>query len=365
MVFYICSNVYRQSVMEAVREAGQLAAESLVADDVHLLEYMKKNISSLSHADRLLIDMNCIKDLDDEFIQAVEMYRVMYNESRIIILATNYEAGDLLLTRCFSMGIYDLITTDDFNQVKSELEYCITTGKTYKDSLAYKEEKAVSEKLVIKSEIKQVVSKVMVGVCGTGSRMGTTHAAVLAANFLRNRGFRVALVERNPSGTFGAIRESFEQPEYESGFSVNNVDYFASCTDDVLNMVAGRAYNFIILDMGASGGADMVEFNRCEKKLIICGSKPWETERLGDVFSLFPEDVLKGYHYLFNFTAEGNRDAIRKGMGVLRKNVHFTAYTPDPFHSSVFADGDEIFAEYMPVMETGKKRLFGGLKKWR
>lgn len=365
MVFYICSNVYKQSIIAAVTEAGELAAESLVADDVHLLEYMKKNISSLSQVSRLLIDMNCIRDFDDEFIQAVEMYRVMYDTSRIILLATNYEPGDSLLTRCFSMGIYDLITTDDFNQVKSELEYCITKGKSYKDSLAYKEEKAVSEKLVIKSEIKQVVNKVMIGICGAGSRMGTTHTAILAANFLRSNGFRVALAERNLSGAFAAVKESFEQSGYESGFSVNNVDYFASCTDEILNRIAGRAYNFIILDMGSVDEADMVEFNRCEKKIIVCGSKPWETAYLSDVFAMFPEDILQGYYYLFNHTAAGNRDAIKKGMGVLKKNVHFMSYVPDPFPSSDFTDGAEIFREYLPAAETGKRDLFGGLKKWR
>ena len=46
-----------------------------------------------------------LKDTDEEIIQAVENYRMMYDSCRIIILATNRRAGDGLLSHLFHQSL--------------------------------------------------------------------------------------------------------------------------------------------------------------------------------------------------------------------------------------------------------------------
>lgn len=364
MIYYMSSPVYHQAILEVLEQTAEMAVDNRVSEEVGLLELMRKDITKFGNIEKLIIDLNCVIDLEDEIIQALEMYRVMYNESRVILLATNYEAGDSLLTACFQMGIYDLIITDDFNEVKNELLDSLQRGKTFKDSIRFKEKKGTEEKLIIKSEVKQVVNKVMLAITGTDPRMGVTHLAIMMAGFLRSRGFRIALVERNESKDFSAIKESFDAIAFEYGFSIGSIDYYPACTDEVLNMVVGKAYNFIILDYGDVTETDFVEFNKCEKQFIVCGSKPWETQSLNRLFSMFPENVLKNYHYLFNFTEKKNRAALKKGMGVLEQ-VYFPSYVPDPFNSHDFVNAEEIFAQYLPVPEEKRNSYLQKIMKGR
>ena len=356
MVYFIASNVYKQVIVEAVTDVGEIASHNTVSDDVHILPFFRKEMVNMSVYDKLIIDMNAIKDLPDEIIQALDMYRVMYGDTRIIIVATNFEPGDELLTKFFQMGIYDLITTDDFSELKAELVKCLSTGKTYKDSVAYKDVKQQLDKLLIHSEIKQSVNKILCAVFGTHPRMGTTHQCILMANYLRTKGFRCCICERNPSQAFKSVQESFDCSVFEFGFSVNNVDYYPDCSDEILNVVTGKAYNFIILDMGSLSAEDtgMVEVNKAEMQFMICGSKPWEMDTIATFFN-YPEDILSNYHFLFNYTDVSNQKDIRKGMGAL-KHVFFTEYTPDPFNSHRFAAGDTIFRKYLPQEE--EKRGF-------
>lgn len=361
MVFYIASQTYQEIISRTVKESGRILAGGECSNELYLLKYIKENIRKLSELDSLIVDLAALHDTDEEIINALDMIRLMYDEIRIIILAANRLQGDELLSKCFQMSIYNLINTDDFVVIKNELLLCITEGKKYKDAVIYKDNKQ-QEKVIIKNEIKQTVNKVLIGMAGTQERIGTTHNCIVMANYLRKRGYMVAIAEMNPSKCLDTVLMAFEEKLFEdSYFSLSGVDYYPETNADKLGSILGKSYNFILADFGNINApkCDRVTFNKADVRIIIAGSKPWEIDYINEIFSISDKETLKQYHYCFNFTVDKNKDAIREGMAELDQ-IYFLSYQEDPFTTADFPAAEIILEQYMPIKlnETKRKGIF-------
>ena len=110
--------------------------------------------------------------------------------------------SQVLLKKCFEMGILKIITTDDYKILQDELVYCIKKGMSYRDAAKYKD--SVPEKISVKHTRKTVMKR-MIGIAGTCENIGVTHNAIVLANFFRQKGYMVALVEKNNSGAFETL----------------------------------------------------------------------------------------------------------------------------------------------------------------
>lgn len=357
MVFYIASNTYKEVISRAIKETDEILAGAVSSDEIFLLKYIKENGNQLSGLDMLVIDLTSCQDVDDEIVQALEQIRILDYETRIILLAANRSEGDALLTKCFQMSIYNIICTDDFLEIKNQLSRCLTAGMEYKDAIRFKEVKT-KEQLVVKKEIKQVVSKVMIAFAGASARIGVTHHVIVLANYLRAHGFMVAIAEYNNSQAFVQIQEAFGESTLEDGcFSIRGVDYYASSDTNKIGSILGKSYNFVLVDFGCYETCDRVTYNKADVRMIVAGSKPWEVEAVNAVFEHADKETLKQYHFLFNFTPEKDRKTIRESMGEISR-VYFLNYTEEPFVSGDFAAADEILKGYMPIQIEKKKGLF-------
>lgn len=361
MIYYYVSNVYHNTVLEAIQNTNEVIANNLVSDEIFINEEIKYAISSFKSVNIIIIDLNSLKDEDEEIIEAIEMIRTMYDNIRIIILAANRKEGDILLTKCFAMGIYDIITSKDYIEIKNEIIYCLETGKKYGDSLKYKDV-IENDKISIKSEIRQVVNKITVGIIGSQNRIGNTHLMIILANYLRSKGFRVAMIEKSDTHAFEYIRDSYECKFENNHFKLDNNDYFPSNSKDdgIILTVMQSAYNFIITDYGIYKNANMDEFNKQDIKIVICGSKPWEIANINGLFESQSKEQLIEYNYIFNYINEKKSgEYLRENMGELKK-VYFASFEADPFTSHEFPGADEIFKKYIvePEKENVKKKKF-------
>ena len=356
MIYYIASNVYSNSISEAINITNEIVATNIIGHDVTLLETLKKDISNMGNIDKLIIDLNALRDQDDEIIQALEMFRMMYDEPRVIILAAGHFPGDLLLTQCFQMGIYDIIAAQDFNIIKEELLFCIREGKKYKDSVVFKDAK--NEKLIIKNEIKKNIYKVLIGMAGIQKHIGVTHSCILLANYLRQSGFRVAICEvmnqKLEMSDYEFIQDSFDMELFDNAFTLSNIDYYPNMLITELHKI-DKPYNFIILDFGTYADSDLVMYNKCEIKMLVTGSKAYEIPNINQIFENATKESLKEYHFLFNLTDKSQYQDILSQMNEFKENVHFLAYAGEVFESSEFPDGIDIFGQYIPQIEMQKK----------
>lgn len=357
VTYYIASSSFHQIISQSIQEAGYILDGGDTSGDVYLKKFVKENFSRLGSIDEIVIDLCALKDLDEEIISALEVLKVNYSEMRIIILAANRYEGDDLLTKCFQMAIYDLIVSEDYLEIHNELLECLKTGKTYKDSIRFKDAHP-AENVVVKTEIKQVVSKVLIGIIGAGSGVGCTHNSIVLANFLRKKGFMVALAEINSSGAFKKIQDAYDLQMFDDRyFSMAGIDYYPGTTSDSLGNVLGKSYNFIICDFGTYENAERVLFGKCDIRIIIAGTKPWEMDRLNLIFAKDSSATLAGYQYCFNGTPSAQMDDVRQGMGEL-KNVYFLNATIDPFSAGDFSGAEIILKEYLPEEEKTQKKGF-------
>lgn len=363
MIVYITGSTYFQVIKNTVESTGELVMQTEISEEIDFYKYIKTNIAKLDGAEKLIIDFSVCQNTDEEIVKALEMLRSLYDSLRIIVLAPYMETGSELLMQCFTLGILNIINTDDFNEICRELEECIRTGKKFKDAVKYKEVKA--EKLDIKHEIKKTVNNHLIGIAGSEHRIGTTHAAILLANFFRKKGFMVALLEMNDSKDFSCIQEGFEEKESEGGyFTLNGIDFYKNADIRKLGQVMEKSYNFILLDFGAYEKCDLVTLHRCSEKIIISGSKPWEIESVNTIFEMEEQEVIKDYIFYFNFSLEREQDDIRKGMSII-KNVFFLDIANDLFSLEfTLPDAEKVFSKYLPEkQEEEKKSLFQKLGK--
>lgn len=387
MIYYAASNAYAQTIKDSCESAREAVIDKIVSNELLLLTHLKKNISYLSQCDKFLIDLNSVIDADNEIIEAVEMIRMMYPDTRVIILASTRKGT--LIQQFLNMGIYNIITTSDFVVMKSEIEQCITVGKNYKDTIELKSV-AAGENVIEHVEYKQNIYKVMIGIVGTQPHIGATHQAITLAAFLRKKGYRVAVVEvlnnisdakileemyrAQPSvrSDYRCIRENYEEEVLSTGeFNLFGVDYFETQTVDKIPRILEKSYNFIILDFGNYNKLDMMQFQKCEFRFLVAGSHDWEIIHLQKVFNTMDAESYKQLHYFFNFHDQETRKMIAESMDefeISEKRIHFVPLTnKNIFEAQDIPYYEEIFKEYFPEpagKEAKKLSLFGrGRKK--
>ena len=340
MIFYFASGTYQQVISSAIKETDKILEGQECGTEIYFAKYVRENFQRLIGVETLILDISALADTDEEILEGLDALKIGNYDMQIIILAANRYAGDALLTKCFQMGIYDLIVSDDFLEISQELKECIRVGKKYGDALQFRDLRP--ENVIVKEEIKQTVNKVVIGMAGSNSRIGVTHHAIILANHLRKKGYMVALVEEHPSDAFGQLREFYSEKLFDDEYyTMGGVDYYPYSEDDL----------FL--------------FNKSDVRVVISGSKPWELEGIQTVFDLAAEDVLKTYYFYFNFTAAEFEDALKEGMGNLEK-VYFLRYTENPVKTYEFPGMEEMLADYMPVKiapDSRKKGIFRNEKK--
>lgn len=359
MVAYLTSYNNQEFIQKAIEECEEHSFFQKVENEISLLSFTKMNLDQINNVDIIIIDLLCLKDKDDEILQSLNTIRMLYDNIKIIILATSKAIGDPLLSEIFSLGIYNIVMFDILNEVLN----CIRKGKTYKDSIQFKDSvdgnnlksktkknssTQMVEKVVIKNEIQKTVNKALIGYVGTQERIGLTHNVIVSAKFLKKQGYKIAILENSQkqSKCFENIKEFYEIESQKDYFCLNEIDFYPDFSLQDIPKVLIKNYNLVLIDFGLYSETNLSEFDRCVKQIIVTGSKAWEMNWLNQVFESQEEIVLKNYIYLFNFTELTYAKNIRDSMGEL-KNVYFTEYTPDPINSNGFEELKIIFNDYL------------------
>lgn len=249
---------------------------------------MKDKLASIASIDIIIVDFTALADTDAEIMEAVESIRIMDYKVRFIFVMPYKAEGDPFLKECFYAGIYDLIISDQYLEISEQLAVCVTEGMRYKDALKYRD-------AAINDQPKEaaISRKTMIGIAGAGIRSGATHNSIVLGNFLRANNQMTAVLEYAQRPALQSVCEATGASFYNEGyFSLKGVDYYPECDRERLTAVAGRLYDYIIMDFGNYADADQI---LKDSVWIIPGS-------VFSVESLDPETSIRGIGKKEEFT---------------------------------------------------------------
>lgn len=384
MIMYIASYKVAQLVQDAVSKAERTVLYQKVQSNFILQDFLKLQLEKIQATKTLIIDLTALKDSEEEIRETLNGFRLINDRLQIIIISPYKKPGDELLGKIFNMGIYDIITFEEENMkqesIIQDIFDSLIESKKYKDSLQFKtelveptkeEEKRVKkqiikEKVIIKTE--KSVSKAMIGFIGVQPRIGVTHNCIVSAEYLKQMGYSVAVVEssQNKNMVIESIRymEVVEEHLEEKYFQYRNIDYYPNYDIDQVYKIQAKGYNFVLIDFGTfENNMKLIELSRCVKSIVIMGSKPWEIGEANNLFSCVETATLEEFNYVFNFTSSDKRKYLKDSMGSLKK-VFISTYCPDPFSVTGRCEYmEELYQEYETTRSLEKEKRPGFIRK--
>jgi hypothetical protein len=366
------------AIYEIQMDNNIFIGEPIKSNSIDLLQEVKTNLCKNKEITTLLIDLSVIINIDEDIIKAIKTLRFYNNECKFIIVATDREIGDSMLSEMVNMGIYNIIVDDDEMMVKIK-DYTLNNG-TYKEASVFQKTEEESteikkqEKRTKAEKIKNTASKqnqkvilktlkgkITISIIGTQTRIGVTHTSILMAYNLMKKGYRVAVVEYNANNEYNYLADCYEHSRYTNEVTnflkIYQIDFYSNVNQSMLSKIQGLSYDYIIIDNGDIDNCDMSEHNRADVKIVIFGSKAWEQHNLSKVFEI-GEEIINNYRYLTICDEKTKKDIMEEMKGF---NVKFLNFKPEPFSE------DEkildILEGYLYEESNKKKSMFSRIFK--
>lgn len=172
--------------------------------------------------------------------------------------------------------------------------------------------------------------------------MGTTHLALLLANYLQGVWRKkTAVLEWNSHGDFSRLgRVCTGQQGDKECFRIQKVDYYPQAESSRLMKCVEAGYQEVVIDFGAIREEVFVEFMRCGFIWIVVSFSEWQMEAFGEFTG---SKVSKGSRDWQFFSAFGSEES-RKEWNKRRK--------PEVLSIPFSADAFTVTRTLMRWMET-------------
>lgn len=373
MILYITAYENTDIITEIVENTGQTVLDAIQSNRLNFTEFVRKRLDQLQSASHILIDLQALEDTEEEIVNAIKNLRLVYDNKRIIIFASGKEKGDPLLAQLFGLGIYDLVVGNSTKVLEQELDYCLRVGKNFRDSLEFqdqnheenkKAEKEIIERIVVKNEVITKVCNAMIGIAGTQERCGTSHHVIMSANYLKSKGFKVAVLECAEYPVFGTYAALYGYDRNQV-FIHDKVVYYPVFNLDRISQIYAQNYDIVLIDFGVIRSEILNDYQRCMMKIVITGSQPYELEKVSYIFEKLEEEVFSKFFFVFQDCGKSLKKMIRKNME--GQKVFFTPLVADPFKVTQDEEIVKLYATFVKSEngEAKKKKKRGWMfKKW-
>jgi len=333
----------------------------------NLQEFAIRELQNLSTFKYLILDITELKEKEEMIIKSIIAIKSMHN-IRIIIMATGFKEGDILLSKLFKEGIYNFIISDNYQQQSEELKKCLSKeGNEYKDAIRFRVEDNYGgnkNKVIIKKEYKKLKQLLTVAVAGTQSHIGTTTQAFLICNFFNSRGLKACYISSNNSVDIDELREKSGKKINNGMFQYCGIDIYGN-NEKISAMTYG--YDVYVYDYGVLQDDNLDLFIKNDKRIIVGGSKLWEIKNIFLTFLKLKE--LEDVFFILSHCPDIDKNTLTSNMGKYRKKTFFSEYSPNPFeinknseiYLTIFKDNIEEKINNIVTLE--KYNLFNRFKR--
>ena len=172
----------------------------------------------------------------------------------------------------------------------------------------------------------------LIGIAGSGRSVGTTHFAILTANYLAGvLRQKTAVLEWNKSGDFARMETVWAKktvifPQGKT-FNVLGISYYKEAGKEELLDCSNRGFDVVVLDFGAYREEIRDEYLRCGRKFLVGSASGWQ---FAELTGLLSESGIrqKGWEYFFSF---GSRETIKMTERYLKVPFRRIPLSPDAF----------------------------------
>lgn len=332
-------------------------------------------------------------DKDKELIFLLKQIRIDFSDTRIVFLSQRNK-NNRIFKKIIDLGIYDIFLNEiDGDEFKQRLEQKPSFNhilnileeqeEEYKFQLKDEEEGIAEEEStsstenstntkskhmipvfdddmfdIVPPEVKKeivlmdrVIGSIFISVLGIQKNAGTTHTALLIANYLKRLGVKVAIVEANPSNHFASIEYAYEggngYSSESSRFEIDGVMYYKS-GDVYVHELVGQ-FDYILLDLGAYETCKWLdEFFRSHVQVIIGSGSEWKQKELYHFHHIYQQHDQTKWIYGIPFINSQVLSDIKKELrheGVFPLPVHADPYQVQKETDTLLL---EMLKEFLP-----------------
>lgn len=218
--------------------------------------------------------------------------------------------------------------------------------------------------MLIKAPPRPSTKAVTIAIAGASTRIGTTTQALQLMLFLRAKDYTCAYLDMNSSGKMEQLLDVYDSVERISHHEFTIQGQHIITTGKLL-MQARSEYDYVICDYGPYKDIlEPVSFWEKDIKILVAGTKPWESVFLPAVFS----DDDGSLRYIFSFVPASDEESVRQQMAESADKTFFAPYSPDFF---VYSGADVLYSALVGCQDpvpaktkgAGLRFLFGRKNK--
>lgn len=175
------------------------------------------------------------------------------------------------------------------------------------------------------------------GLLGCGHGVGVTQLAISLCSYCASKQRKsVAYVELHTRGEIAQLVPESALHYEDCRFRLHGVDYFPRMSESGIPALLNRGYDYLILDVGSLDEANVPEFLRCDRKLVLGSLAPWKSWQYEAVIQHFYSINLgEGFDYLVQM---GMNEHVRRFS-----KAHHIAMSQVPFIQNPFRIEKELF----------------------
>lgn len=179
-----------------------------------------------------------------------------------------------------------------------------------------------------------------IGILGCDSGVGATHLAIAMCSYCASKRKKsCAYLELHNRNEISQLvsEQALAASDEPIHFRLQGVDYYPAVKEDDIPPLLNLGYDYLIMDSGTPDEGAILEFLRCDRKLILGSLAPWKSWKYEALFQKFKSSVnlREGFDYLVQTGT--TQDILRFSR------AHHIRMQSVPFINNPFSIGKELF----------------------
>ena len=157
MLSYI-ANLDTSQIIQKICKRKNILILNAQESETDILQYVKETKINFNLIKYLVIDLNSLINSETEIIENIYNFSRIYTKTRIIILASNYNEQNSILTNLYDLGFYNIINEFEVDKIENKLNIALSeVGIQRNEAKKFKKREEVIQK---ESKMKNMVDKV-------------------------------------------------------------------------------------------------------------------------------------------------------------------------------------------------------------